>query len=239
MQFIKQLYNFESSDPDEARRKKLLNTLLTGIFAAAFVGSIITLILVSLNVVAFSEVFLIFSSSLIIAIGTIIIFFINRWSGKLASWLFLVLFTIALSFSDTPDQLANGRSLFVYAIPIAISSLILIPPASFIFSALSSAIITYLAISVSITPNIPGIIGFFILALVSWLSSRSLENALRDLRVINANLDRIVAERTQALVESLTREQIEAGRSQAILESIADGVVVYDLHGKAIQANPA
>jgi len=239
MQFIKQLYNFESSDPDEARRKKLLNTLLTGIFAAAFVGSIITLILVSLNIVAFSEVFLIFSSSLIFAIGTVIIFFINRWSGKLASLLFLVLFTIALSFSDTPAQLANGRSLFVYAIPIAISSLILIPPASFIFSALSSAIITYLAISVSITPNIPGIIGFFILALVSWLSSRSLENALRELRVINADLDQIVAERTQALSESLTREQIEAGRSQAILESIADGVVVYGLHGKAIQANPA
>jgi PAS domain S-box-containing protein len=81
--------------------------------------------------------------------------------------------------------------------------------------------------------------GFFTLALISWLSARSLEHALRDLRNINANLDNIVKERTHALAEALTRERIEAGRSQAILESIADGVIVFDTEGNAIQANPA
>jgi signal transduction histidine kinase len=77
------------------------------------------------------------------------------------------------------------------------------------------------------------------LALISWLSSRSLEQALRELRDINTNLDQIVKERTHALAESLTRERIEAGRSQAILESIADGVIVFDTQGTAIQVNPA
>jgi len=83
------------------------------------------------------------------------------------------------------------------------------------------------------------IIGFLFLALVSWLSSRSLEQALHELRDINTNLDQIVKERTHALAEALTRERIEAGRSQAILESIADGVIVFDTQGNAIQANPA
>jgi signal transduction histidine kinase len=88
-------------------------------------------------------------------------------------------------------------------------------------------------------PNATGIIGFFLLALVSWLSARSLDQALNELRAINANLDRVVTERTQALAESLERERIEAGRNQAILNSIADGVVVFDTKWNAILANPA
>jgi PAS domain S-box-containing protein len=82
-------------------------------------------------------------------------------------------------------------------------------------------------------------VSFFMVALISWLSSRSLEQALKELRDINTNLDQIVKERTHALAEALTRERIEAGRSQAILESIADGVIVFDTQGSAIQANPA
>jgi PAS domain S-box-containing protein len=82
-------------------------------------------------------------------------------------------------------------------------------------------------------------VGFFLVAFITWLSSRSLEQALRELREINTNLDQIVKERTHALAEALTRERIEAGRSQAILESIADGVIVFDTQGSAIQANPA
>ncbi len=46
-------------------------------------------------------------------------------------------------------------------------------------------------------------------------------------------------ERTQELAKSLERERIEAGRNQAILNSIADGVVVFDTKWNAILANPA
>jgi PAS domain S-box-containing protein len=238
--WIQNFINVESSDPDDARRRRLLNILLAGIIGSAIVGSLGFFIYAALtNSWREQDATLIFLSSLIFTGGSIGILFLNRRFGNFAAILFLLLLTFTFSLSDSPEQLADGRSIFVYAIPIAIASLLLRPVASFIFAGLSSIIITGLALSVSIIPNIPAIIGFFMLALVSWLSSRSLENALRDLRVINANLDRIVAERTQALSESLSREQIEAGRSQAILESIADGVVVYDLHGKAIQANPA
>jgi len=119
------------------------------------------------------------------------------------------------------------------------SSLILAPRASFLMAAISSAIVSGLATSIGLTVNVFVVSGFFVLALVSWLSARSLEAALEDLRVINANLDRVVAERTQALAESLDRERIEAGRNQAILNSIADGVIVFDRNWTAILANPA
>jgi PAS domain S-box-containing protein len=48
-----------------------------------------------------------------------------------------------------------------------------------------------------------------------------------------------VNERTQELAASLAREKIEAGRNQAILNSIADGVIVFDNHWTATLANPA
>ena len=178
-------------------------------------------------------------SAAIAFIGSTSIYYINKRSSRIASFLFLLLLTLVFSFSDTPLQLSNGRSLFVFTIPIAISSLIIAPASSFFFAILNSIIIVYLGIAADTVPNMAAIIGFFFLALISWLSARSLEQTLRELQQINVNLDKIVAERTHALAESLTRERIEAGRSQAILESIADGVIVFDTQGNAIQANPA
>ena len=80
---------------------------------------------------------------------------------------------------------------------------------------------------------------FFLVALVSWLSARSLEKALVDLRVINTELDRRVADRTRDLAEALIRVQLESSKNQAILESIADGVIVFDQAGQATLVNPA
>jgi PAS domain S-box-containing protein len=77
------------------------------------------------------------------------------------------------------------------------------------------------------------------LALVSWLSARSLEQALNDLRAININLDKLVEQKTQDLATTLSRELILAGRNQAILDSIADGVIVFDANHASILANPA
>jgi signal transduction histidine kinase len=176
----------------------------------------------------------------VLFVGMIILFFLNRYlSGKLAATLFLLLITIVMAFSDTPNEVATGRSLFVFTIPIIMASVLLKPLSSFIFGAISSLIITLLAISTNESPNTPAIAGYFLVAFIAWLSSRNLEQTLGDLRQINANLDQIVKERTHALAESLTRERIEAGRSQAILESIADGVIVFDTQRNAIQANPA
>jgi signal transduction histidine kinase len=146
---------------------------------------------------------------------------------------------LIFTFTDTPAELANGRSLFIFTLPIAISSLILIPEASFLFAFLGGGIVTWLAISIDQPINLFAIIGFFMLALVSWLSARSLETALKELRGINTNLDQEVNERTHALTASLDRERIEAGRNQAILNSIADGVIVFDKKWNATMANPA
>jgi signal transduction histidine kinase len=229
------------SDPDDSRRRRLLNILLLGTIIATLIGLAAIVIDSTTNPASDpAELQVTLFGVVLVAIGILGIYQINRrFSGQWAAFLFLLLLTIVFTLTDSPINLTEGRSLFLFTIPIVMASLILAARASFLFAVLSSVIIAYLSVSIDRTVNLFGIIGFFMLALVSWLSARSLEQALNELRIINANLDQVVIERTQELAESLERERIEAGRNQAILNSIADGVVVFDTQWNAILANPS
>jgi len=234
------LNKFEGIHPDNARRGRILNVLLAGTFLLGTFALIsITTALSILGTWDKPGNSLLVITVIVIGLGSAGLFYINQRSTKFAAFLFLLLLSIAFAFSDVPAELANGRSTFVFLISIAISSLLLTPFSSFYFALGNGVVIAVLASVAGVVPNVPAIVSFFMVALISWLSSRSLEQALSELRDINANLDQIVKERTHALAESLTRERIEAGRSQAILESIADGVIVFDTRGNAIQVNPA
>jgi signal transduction histidine kinase len=240
-QFFDSILDVSVPDPDDARRRRLLNILLLGNTVAALLGFVA---IISVNTTSDEltnpDSFVLLLGVFIVTLGMIVIYLINKYhSGRWASLAYLLLLTAILTFTDSPDQLSNGRSLFVFTLPIAISSLILIPEASFLFALISGGIISALAVSASQSINLFAIIGFFMLALVAWLSARSLETAVRDLRAINANLDSEVHERTLALTRSLERERVEAERNQAILNSIADGVILFDKQWNAILANPA
>ncbi len=237
---LERILSVSGSDPDDTRRRLLLNYLLLGVLLSAIVGGMLFVLFSLVYGIEDNASFWIIIGILpVFVLGMTVVYFINRRNGPLASTLFLTVLTLAFSFSDTPEQVSNGRTLFVFAIPIAISSLLLRPVSSFIFASLSAVIVALLAVSVGIFPNIPIIIGFFMLALVSWLSARSLEQALRELRAVNVELDHRVEDRTRELSAALARELVEAGKSQAILEGIADGVIVFDTRGRSIVVNPA
>ena len=239
---IERFISVQVPDPDDARRRRILNILLLGVVVASLFATVGVLFASRLpEQQAFqAENQALLISIIVFILGNLGLYQINRrYSGRLAAILFLLFLTAIFVLSDTPQELAGGRSLFLFALPIIMASILLSPGSSFIFATLSSFIISVLALSIEVIPNAPAIIGFFMLAFVSWLSARSLESALQDLRVINAHLDEVVVERTQALSESLERERIEAGRNQAILNSIADGVIVFDRKWNAILANPA
>ena len=236
MRFLNRFLTVSSVDPDDTRRRRILNILLVGL-------AVLSLVALAISLAPFflwEWAKLIIIVSIVTILGVLIIYLINIfWSGRVAATIFLIFLTVVFTFSDTPEQVSGGRSLFTFTIPIIMASILLAPWFSFVFSTLSSGIIFFISLSIGQTPNTPAIIGFFMIALVSWLSARSLEQALRDLRVINTNLDNIVTERTRALAESLARERLEAGRNQAILNSIADGVIVFDRNWNATLANPA
>ncbi|HQU35809.1 MAG TPA: ATP-binding protein [Anaerolineales bacterium] len=236
--FIERLFTFSTSDPEDTRKRRILGILLAGTAGVALLGMLSFIYFAA--TVDPAEFYLLLWGSALTFILVIIVYAVNYFgSGRAAAVLFLIFLYIIFLFSDTPDQIVGGRTLFAFTIPIFMASILLTPASSFIFAGISGAVVLYLAVSLEITPNIPGVFGFFLIAFVSWLSARSLEQALSELRSINLNLDRVVAERTEALAESLAREKIEAGRNQAILNSIADGVIVFDKRWNATMANPA
>jgi len=234
-------YNrFPKASPDDVRRGRLLNVLLAGFFVLSTISFIVVSVILYVNSSWDKP-----GNSLILAtlsigmVGSLILFFINQLSVRYASFLFLFVLTVAFTFSDTPAELSNGRSSFVFFIPIAISSLLLVPSSSFIFAIGSSIVMLWFANIGNVSPNVATITGCFMLALVSWLSARSLNQALEDLRAINLNLDKLVEQKTEELATTLAREIVLAGRNQAILDSIADGVIVFDANHISLLANPA
>jgi len=239
--FFDSILSVPVSDPDDARRRRVLNILLLGTLGATVLGFLgIVIGGIATAQLSDPETQLLIVGIFVTTLGIMGIYQVNkRWSGRWAAMLFLLFLTLIFTFTDSPEELSNGRSLFIFMLPIAISSLILQPQASFLFATISSGIIAWLANSIGQPVNPFAVIGFYMLALVSWLSARSLETALTELRVINADLDSVVNQRTKALAESLSRERIEAGRNQAILNSIVDGVIVFDRQWNATLANPA
>jgi len=240
---INQTFNLlyvSTSDPDDARRRRLLNILLMGFLAIGLTAVVLLGVGLLTGALKISEFGRVFGSSLILVFVILVILVINRyWSGLIASATFLLLLTILVALGDIPKNTVEGRSLFYFVIPITMSSVLLRSYASFILAALSSLAVALLAFTNHLTIDPVPMFGFLAIALVSWLSARSLETALRDLRVINVELDQRVADRTQELSESLTREHAEASRRQAILQGIADGVIVLDNDGLVIMCNMA
>lgn len=230
----------DASDLDETRRRKLLNILLVSMFILTVVGLIFAVLDMISSGKPSQDLMLFFISGPILLLLIAGIFILNRkYSGKVAGTIFLLVLLLLFYFTDSPAELAGGRSFFVFIIPVTIASLLISPAMSFIFAFLGSLEVFFITISIGTSPNYAGFIGLFLVAIISWLSARGLEQALHDLRVVNAELDQRVVERTKELSAALTRETVEAGRREAILNSIADGVIVFDRNGTAILSNPS
>ena len=180
--FFDSILSVPVSDPDDARRRRVLNILLLGTLGATIVGFAgIVISTATTGQLSTPETQLLVGGILVTTVGMMGIFQVNkRWSGRWAAVTYLLFLTLIFTFTDSPQELSNGRSLFIFMLPIAISSLILLPQASFLFATISSGIIAWLSFSIGQPVNLFAVIGFYMLALVSWLSARSLESALME-----------------------------------------------------------
>ena len=242
---IERLLQVNHPDPNMVRRGRLLNILLLGTLLAGFGGFTLGPLSGLSNAWSRPDEVLLTVVCLIEMILISGIYFVNR-SGMVrpASVVFLLGLLVVISVSDEAVQLVAGRSTIAYVLPVIMASVLLSPRSSFIMLILSGAAMFMLALTNGLLPDLYltlliELTILFLIALVSWLSAHSLENALRDLRVINTDLDRRVADRTSDLAEALIHVQLESSKNQAILESIADGVIVFDQSGQATLVNPA
>lgn len=205
---ITRLLEVSSTDPEDTRRRRLLNILVFGTGSLSFIALIAVVVAHFLGLVSIEDFSRLAPNIMAVSVSLILIFLINRyWSGWLAGWLFVLLLTGAFALADEPRQIVEGRALFLFTIPILMASVILRPWASFIAAAICGLVITIIAMLnlpdyAQGAPPVPTILGFFTVALVAWLSARSLESALVELRVLNVGLEDRVRERTFELQQA-------------------------------------
>lgn len=199
VRFVNRLLEIPSADPDDARRRKLLNILLLvmalGILLEFVAGRVIGLVGLESPLTGLDPL-----GVLAALLGVVVIAVINRfWSQKLAAVLFLLLLTVSV-FSDSLEEVTAGRSLIGFAIPVVVASVVLRPAASFVMAGLSSLAIAVVSIGVlRATPDVAAMLVLFLIALAAWISALSLQRAVEDLRTANRDLDQRVVERTRDL----------------------------------------
>ncbi|MBN1875568.1 MAG: HAMP domain-containing histidine kinase [Anaerolineae bacterium] len=201
---ITQLLEVSSTDPEDIRRRRLLNILLVGTGSLSFFALIAVTTAYFFGLTSTEDFRQLLPIALVLLGSLIIIFLINRhWSGWWAGSLFILLLITAFVFSDEPRQVVEGRSLFLFTIPILMASVVLRPWASFIAAGVCGAIVAYIdAFVLHNVPGIPTILGLLTVAFVAWLSARSLEKVLFDLRLFNLELEDRVRARTNELQQA-------------------------------------
>jgi PAS domain S-box-containing protein len=203
-------------DPDDARRRKLTNLLLITSVGAALAVVVATAIGQILGI-EYSEggAFTADWQALSTMVVLVVLILVNRWRRRgLAGILMLLCMVSYIATSDIPEEIADGRTTLAFVYPIVLASFLLPPYASFVVAGLSSAIISAYALGLGWAPNPYHILALLGIALLSWLAARSLEQTVQEARS-------------------------EANHKQAILEGIADGVVVFDDQWRITAANPA
>ena len=190
--FLDPLLSVPAADPDEARRRKLLNILLFSAVVLMLIGVVATS--AGLMPSPTEEILQFYLGVLAVVFGAALIFFINRFGlGRLARILFLA-GLIAPGFFDHYGNAISQRGLLLSAIPIFTASFLLQPHASFVVAAFVVLIASGVTLQATNTlPDIWVLLVISLVALVSWLAARSLEHALKDLRTANRELDQRVA----------------------------------------------
>jgi signal transduction histidine kinase len=191
-----------NEEGDNNRRRWLLNIFLSGISVLALLILILAFVFRSEDQQGTQFVLTVTPPLLLVLVA---IYILAKRNVQLGSILFVLLLIIANIFSDTPQQVMEGRSLFFMLAPVMIASFIIKPAASFAAASIASLALYWISVTENLTMNYIGAVGFFVFALVSWLAAYVYENALKELKSINKELDQRVAIRTQELADANQR----------------------------------
>jgi PAS domain S-box-containing protein len=226
------------TDPEEARQQRLLNILLAIMLGTAVGQEIVFMFCsfvlgIALPPLAAPEEYwagALFPWSTVLAV--VVVYFVNRYgSRRLARFLFVFILAAGV-YANTPDNWVLATLTYALSIAVFISSFLLRSYASFIVAVVCGVATTIAGIALGVGVYVTPLFLFFALATLSQIIARNLEHTLDELRILNLELDQRVQDRTRELAESLSK-------TEAILESTADGIIVFDNGGKATVANPA
>jgi signal transduction histidine kinase len=209
----------DTFEPDDRRRRQILNILIVAYMILVLFGLILIVYETCCNVNPNERMDL--RVLLILAISSLIVLSVLLLTNRLprlpgwVSGAVFIGFLIALcAHTDTQDQLFNGRALIVWVIPIMLGAVILRPAAVFAIMTVIAGLMEAFPAPETMRVNYYAMGALFFIAFISWVGMSIANRAIRDARRHAAN-------------------------NEAILKSIADGVLVLDQQGKFVSANPA
>jgi signal transduction histidine kinase len=217
MKLSKLLQLPDTFDPDDRRRRQILNIILTLFIAGGLVSILATFGYgdAFIEIIHDQEGVLILLSSVSVVVVFSLLFLLNRWerAGTLAGWLFVLSLISITSISDIPSELV-GRGLILWTLPILAGGIVLPPMAVFIVALLVSITNLYISVIIlHVSTNPYAIATYFVLAALTWLGMSIANGAIRNARM-------------------------EAQKNAAILDGVADGVVVLNGEDQVVLANP-
>jgi len=158
-------------------------------------------------------------------LGIAVTYLLKRFGYlKAAIIFFLVMLVVIAAIVDIPEEIIDGRSGYVFLVPIILSSVLLVSWAAFLVYGLYAIIIIALTISNGLLLNPFTLLGFLMITVMAWLSARFLEENINKLSVANRelkyshdNLENLVRKRTldleatnkELLVEVAKHEETE------------------------------
>ncbi len=169
-------------DRDEARRAQLLNILLASIAVILALSTIAAFVQLMVQPGHPRDELVHLLLVMLIAVPSgLVVYTFNR-GGRVdqAGALLLVTMLVIITIADAPRQLVEGRSRYLFAIPILMASYLFRSWASFIVACSSSALLAFIGLSLDIAIDVSAIGGLFALAAVSWLSAHGMEKAIAE-----------------------------------------------------------
>ena len=208
----------DTFDPDDRRRRQILNIILLFFIAAGLFSVLVTFSYGDplMEILRDPDGLLVLLSSTSVVVVFMLLLALNRWerAGSLAGWLFVISLIAITSVSDTPSELL-GRGLIFWTLPILAGGIVLLPRAVFVVALFVSLVNIYISIFIlQLSPNLYAIGFYFVIAALTWLGMSIANNAIRTAR-------------------------LEAQKNAAILNGLADGVLVLNEHDQVVLANPA
>jgi PAS domain S-box-containing protein len=221
---LSSLLDIPLSASEDARRQKMLEMLVDLI--GAFAGVVALWAIIKWQIMNpkgnYENYIETVTACVIMLVGAVIIFILNRIGSGAFARIFFVSLLLLFVFFDTASQIADGRTLVMFSVPIVASAILIQPGASFILAIISSVIVEFAAHSVKppLEP-FPSIVIFFLLATLIWMATSNLENQIKRMKETNL-----------ALKES-------EERYRALVEISPDMVILTDPYGEIIVVNQA
>ncbi|MFX1569630.1 MAG: sensor histidine kinase [Promethearchaeota archaeon] len=180
-QSIITIFKITPSDPEEVRKKKILNFILFGLAIVdimVMIG-IFILLLIGVDIGEQKGTLSIFTITPIFLFILVVLFIINNYiASLLANQIFLILFIVLIILADSPKELVEGRSTIYFYLPIFLAGILLKPLSSFLIALFISFISLILCFISNSTPNILAIGTFLIVGLIMWFYAKHLQQSL-------------------------------------------------------------